>query len=286
MTVTSSRTIVIPFIGYEDTQLAMVITTADQSQKHQPLLWIIHGSGGVSSCDDLWMKAALDRGYTVVWVDHYGPRDIYKMDHRLEDKYHLYHYNLAVDVHLAIRKLQTSTHLLPFVDPALRISMIGFSSGGSAAIYAVTPDFDHSVIKRVGALYPGLWPLTDKATIADGSKISIYVGEDDDWTRADHSTALKSFQPDIRLVVYPNTKHSFSKPGAGGYYPDVHNVSLVPFDVPTPMNELMSFSGRYRQIYDEWAGKYLGATSQYNAESTQLAINDFLGTKVLHDRPV
>ena len=283
MSVTSCKTTVIPFVGHGDTQLAMVVSTKDQSIKGQPLLWLVHGSGGVSSGDQLWAAAAMDRGFTVVWIDHYGPRGIYKMNHRLNDTYHLYHFNLAVDIHLAMPRLLASQSLIPFVDIKQGIKMVGFSSGGSAVIYAVTPDFDHSMIAQVAALYPGLWPLTDKAITADGSKINIYVGADDDWTRPEHSQAFHTFAPEAKLVILPNTKHSFSKPGAGGHYDEVHNVSQVPFEIPTPMHELMTFSGRYREIYDHWAGRFLGASAEYNHNSTAAVIDDFLGPLENHN---
>jgi dienelactone hydrolase len=274
--VTSSKVSVIPFTGYDNSQLSVIIQTSNQSIKSQPVLWIVHGSGGVSSNDQLWADAAMLRGYAVAWVDHFSPRGIYKMNHRIGDPNLLYHYHVAIDLHNGINALVDNQHLAPFAN-LNNIKLLGFSSGGSTVIYAVTPEFDHTRIVKVAALYPGLWPLTSKVVTADGNKVVIYVGDDDDWTRKEHSEIFASFVKGTRLVSYTNTKHSFSKPGSGGYYADIHNVSLVPFEVPTPIEETLSFSGRYRQIYDEYNGKYFGAHSEYNADSTAKTIEDFLG---------
>jgi dienelactone hydrolase len=274
--VTSSKTSVIPFNGYDNSQLSVTIQTLNQSIKKQPVLWIVHGSGGISSNDQLWADAAMYRGYAVAWIDHFSPRGIYKMNHRVDDQIRLYHYHVAVDLHKGINSLVENQHLAPFAN-LNNIKLVGFSSGGGAVIYAVTPDFDHSRIVKVAALYPGLWPLTSKIITADGNKVVIYVGDDDDWTRKEHSEVFVSFANGTRLVSYPNTKHSFSKPGSGGYHADIHNTSLVPFEIPTPIEETLSFSGRYQQIYNEYNGKYFGAHSEYNAESTAKTIEDFLG---------
>lgn len=278
--VTSSKISALPFTGYDGKTLSVVVQTANQSIKSQPVLWIVHGSGGVSSCDELWADAALKRGYTIVWIDHYSPRNIYKFHHKQDEEILLYHYHLAIDIHNAIDKLVSMQHIIPFADLD-NIKMVGFSSGGSAVMYTVIPEFDHTRIKHVAALYPGIWPMTSKVITADGSKISIYVGDDDDWTRKSHCEIYCSIVPNVKLTSYPNTKHSFSKPGSGGYYPEIHNISLVPFDVPTPMEETLNFNGRYREIYEAWEGKYIGASAEYNHDSTMHAINDFLGSELI-----
>ena len=273
--VTSSKISALTFTGYDGKTLSVIVQTANQSIKSQPVLWIVHGSGGVSSCDELWAKAAMDKGYTVVWIDHYSPRNIYKFNHTQDETVYLYHYHLAIDVHNALDTLVSMQHVIPFAD-LNNIKLVGFSSGGSTVMYTVTPEFDHTRIKKVAALYPGIWPMTSKVITADGSKIAIYVGEDDDWTRKSHCDIYCSIVPNVKLTSYPNTKHSFSKPGSGGFYHDIHNISLVPFEVPTPITETLNFNGKYREIFKEWEGKYFGAHAEYNHDSTMHAINDFL----------
>lgn len=274
MSVTSCKTTVVPFTGYDGTPMAVVVKTPDQSRRHQPLLWIVHGSGGVSSSDDLWAEAGMSRGYSVAWIDHYGPRGIYKIMHCINEERYVWALDMAHDVALAHESLSRNANLIPFV--ALDdVSLVGFSSGGSAGMYLTTFHAANGWLRRVGALYPGLWPITDRMLDCDGSRIRIYVGEDDNWTPARHATMLAERVPGITVRIWPGAVHSFSKPGSGGYYDSIPRHQTIPYPVPVPLADIRANRGEYRELTERHLGEVMGVSAAYDEDATRLTMLDF-----------
>lgn len=276
MSVTSCKTTVIPFEGSGSVPMAVVIKTADQSRKGQPLLWIVHGSGGVSSSDELWMDAGLSRGYSVAWIDHYGPRGIYKIMHSVDEPKYVWAIDMAEDVMNAHAAVRNNGNLVPFLDTG-NVSLIGFSSGGSAGMYLTTFDGTDAWLRRVGALYPGLWPITDRMLGCDGSRIRIYVGSDDDWTPARHAVMLAERVPDLSVRIWPGVVHSFSKPGSGGYYESIPRHQSIPYPVPCSLDDVRANRGIYRELTEKHLGEQMGVRAMYDEEATLLTMRDFFG---------
>lgn len=275
MTVTSSKTSCLSFKGYDGADLCVVVRTSNQSLKRQPALWTVHGSGGVSSNDELWHDRALAKGYSIIYVDHYSPRRIYKLNHDGKTHGGIWSIDMAADILLAKEKLDANAILFPWLDLS-RIKVVGFSSGATAAMYLTCPSNDHSWIKQVGALYPGIWPLTDQILQIDGSKIKIYVGELDDWTPAKHAITLQSHVKGLSVTVLPDTHHSFSKPGSGGYYEDVINTSDIPYPIPVPMHDVRSRSGEYARLLDQGIGLRRGVHAAYDSDATEKVMSEIL----------
>lgn len=276
MSVTSSKITVIPFTGFDGSSMATVIKTADQSIKNQPLLWVVHGSGGVSSSDEMWHQAALDRGYSVAWIDHYGPRGIYKVMHSLNEPKYIWAIDMARDILNAHHAMVNNSNLVPFINTN-DVSMVGFSSGGSAGMYLTTFPESAAWLRRVGALYPGLWPITDKMMQCDGSRIRIYVGEDDNWTPAKHAVLLASYVPDLTVRIWPGVVHSFSKPGSGGYYDSIPRHHSIPYPVPCSLDEVRSNTGIYRELTERHLGEHMGVSARYDEQATLMTMQDFFG---------
>jgi predicted esterase len=279
MVVTSSKLTTIPFKGYDGVDLAVNIKTSNQSIKKQRILWSLHGSGGVSSNDELWHIAALSRGYCIAWIDHYTPRGIYKLNHTKNSTENLWSIDMAEDVMLAKDCIDQNKHLLPYANLS-NVKLVGFSSGGTAAMYVTTWSENLDWIHSVAALYPGIWPLTDRILDIAGHKIQIYVGEEDDWTPFKHALTLQSLVPALGVNIWPNTKHSFSKPGSGGYYQDIVNTSDIPYPIPIPLSDVKMRSGDYARCLDQWYGRRLGVHAEYSHTSTSRTIDHFLGVNL------
>ena len=75
MTVTTCKT---SFFSIDD--ISVMVKTNNQSIKKQPCIWLLHGSGGISSNEDLWIKRAFELDHTVIIVDSYSNRGIYKQN--------------------------------------------------------------------------------------------------------------------------------------------------------------------------------------------------------------
>jgi dienelactone hydrolase len=277
MSVTSCKTTVIPFIGFDSIPMAVIVKTADQSRKKQPLLWIVHGSGGVSSSDEIWMEAGLSRGYSVAWVDHYGPRGIYKIMHVPDEPKYVWALDMAEDVRNAHGAILANRNLVPFLDVE-DVSLVGFSSGGSAGMYLTTFGDTNLWLRKVGALYPGLWPITDRMLECDGSRIRIYVGADDDWTPARHAVMLAERVPDLSVRIWPGVVHSFSKPGSGGYYDSIPRHQSIPYPIPCSLADVRANRGIYRELTERHLGEQMGVRAMYDQNATEMTMRDFFGS--------
>ena len=100
-----------------------------------------------------------------------------------------------------------------------RIALLGWSSGGAAALWAVRPqaapkergpDFRSAV-----ALYPGCRRLADLAWSARVPTL-ILIGGADDWTPADACQRMvagaRGRSAQATIVVYPGAPHGFDEP--------------------------------------------------------------------------
>jgi hypothetical protein len=132
-------------------------------------------------------------------------------------------------------------------------------------------------LRKVGALYPGLWPITDRMLECDGGRIRIYVGADDNWTPARHAVLLAERVPDLGVRIWPGAVHSFSKPGSGGYYDEIPRHQTIPYPIPVPLEDIRSNSGEYRRLTEKHLGEVMGVSAMYDENATRLTIADFFG---------
>ncbi|MFA5490560.1 MAG: hypothetical protein WC284_15340 [Candidimonas sp.] len=228
--------------------IPLYVETGDQSKPNQPLLFVHHGSGGISSCESLWLRKAFEHGWTACYLDSCTPRGIYKINFKNQ----LSSFERAYDVIAAIRCLIDNMKMIPFCNPS-QIIMIGASHGAATGIRMLTNRFyfEHTnFIQRVYALYPGVHPYeTDYDTI-DGNKLEIHVGEFDNWTPAGPCKVLAE-RTKSTIFVHKGIHHGFSKPNSIGVWPDNVISHNIPYDDPTSSDELYNKSGRAKMIFDK-----------------------------------
>ncbi len=217
--ITTSKTSV---FSYND--IGILVKTSNQNfsnnQSKQPCLWLIHGSGGISSNEDLWIEKAFKNGYAVIIVDSYSNRGIFKQFWESVDEYRITPEQRAKDIILAHTYLKSKADVVPFLDLNNNIN-VGFSDGGTAGIWlqqAEQPD----IFKMSFCLYPGLKPtvIPEKLYKIKNTNVHIFVGELDNWTPAMYDIEYQK-SVNCKLTVWPNTHHSFSKPGVDSWH---HNT--------------------------------------------------------------
>ena len=73
-------------------------------------------------------------------------------------------------------------------------------------------------------LYPGLKPTVLPQEIYNirNSKVHIFVGELDNWTPALYDKEYQE-KTNCKLTIWPDTHHSFSKPGIGTWHENTLN---------------------------------------------------------------
>jgi len=224
MTVTTSK---LSIFSIDD--ISVLVKTNNQSIDKQPCLWLVHGSGGISSNEDLWSEYALKRGYTIIIVDSFSNRKIYKQywtgawdSLEFTKELRIPPEQRAKDQIIAYNTLKNEKQIIPFADLNNNIT-VGFSDGGTAAIW-LQQTYSPDIWKNSYCLYPGLPPNTLSSDIYNIRKnqVHIFVGELDNWTPASHVYQYQE-KTKCKFTVWPNTHHSFSKPGVMNWYKEIVN---------------------------------------------------------------
>lgn len=247
--------------------VSTMITTSNQSIKDQPVLWIAHGSGGVSSSEDIILDWAKDKPITIAIVDSYSGRKVYKhqwdgKDERLIDT-HTRTEDL-IGTKMKFDKIKNT--LFPFVGN--KHYAIGFSDGATSVLRMLTDRYNEytNYINDVFCLYPALHPYeTDFLTI-QGSKCHVFVGDKDVWTPAKWAKKLED-DTKCNLTILENTHHSFFKPGVKGTHSNVINASSVDLGI-VDSDLLKDNFGRVANLFDIDVEQHRGVYAEYNKESS------------------
>jgi len=172
------------------------------------------GHAGSTQLYGEWAKLLSAKGFVVIFPDSFGSRGLGSQCRVRQTKVRASRERVA-DANAARRWLQTQT----FVQPG-RISLLGWSSGGTAALWAVRPnaaprsggggaDFRSAV-----ALYPGCRRLRQTAWSARVPTL-ILIGSADDWTLASTCREMvagaRGRSARAEIVVYPGAHHQFDR---------------------------------------------------------------------------
>jgi dienelactone hydrolase len=176
-----------------------------------PAVIILHGSGGVSGFILDWEQYLNAMGVATFVIDSFTGRGIVNT---LFDQSQLGRTPMIVDAYRALDIL--ARH--PRIDPN-RIALMGFSSGGQAALYASLKRFQrlHGPVGQQFAAYIAFYPVCniafrDGEDVAD-KPIRIFHGSADDFVPVAPCRAyverLKAKGKDVRLTEYTGAGHLF-----------------------------------------------------------------------------
>jgi dienelactone hydrolase len=206
----------------EEAQLTCIVETNNQSLRNQPILWFVHGSGGISSSEDIWKKRAFDEGYTCVTVDSYTSRHIFKMKWDGQDKLIRSRQRCHDIINARNKFLELQPDLYNWTD-ITNNKILGFSDGGTVAIRLVSNEFKQNWISTpVFALYPSFVKADHELYNVPKNSVHILVGEHDNWTPAVYGQEFCD-KTKNKITVFKNTHHSFSKPGVAQWHHNVYN---------------------------------------------------------------
>lgn len=202
--------------------LGILVKTKNQSIGDQPCLWLVHGSGGISTNEDIWIDRAFQEGYTVIIVDSYSNRGIFKQMWETLDEYRISPKDRALDIVNAYNFLNSKKGIIPFANLKNSIA-VGFSDGGTACLWLQQIDFP-DIWKNTYSLYPGLKPtgVPNELYKIRNNNAHVFVGELDNWTPAFYDVDYQKISG-CKLTIWPDTHHSFSKPGMDHYHPNILN---------------------------------------------------------------
>jgi dienelactone hydrolase len=184
-----------------------------------PAVVALHGCGGIvhrpamqSQLYSEWANVLVAKGFVVLFPDSFGSRGLGPQCREEKRKVHASRERVA-DANAARRWLQTQSYVR-----ADRISLVGWSNGGSAALWAVRPTAaphnDGADFRSAIAFYPSCRRLRVTAWSARVPTL-ILAGGADDWTSAAvcqqmvagaHGRSARA-----EIVVYPGAYHEFDR---------------------------------------------------------------------------
>jgi len=178
---------------------------------HLPAVVLVHGSGGVSGYVDDWAQWFNAIGVATFVFDSFTARSIVTTN---IDQDQLGRLTMIVDAYRALELI--AKH--PRIDPD-RIALMGFSRGGTAALYASMKRFQrmHGPAGLAFAAYIPFYPqcgvrFIDDEDVAD-KPIRIFHGAADDYvpvapTRL-YVERLRKAGKDVQLTEYAGAQHVF-----------------------------------------------------------------------------
>jgi len=176
-----------------------------------PVVVLMHGSSGVGSGMDPWVRHFNAMGISTFVIDGFSGRGLTAVG---PNQALLGRLNFIVDIY---RSLEILAHH-PRVDPD-RIVLMGFSRGGQAALYASLDRFN-KLWNKSGAQFAAYIPFypdcsTTYATDTEiaARPIRIYHGTPDDYNPVASCKAylarLQEAKRDVMLTEYPDSQHGF-----------------------------------------------------------------------------
>ncbi len=182
----------------------------------------LHDCGGLnrrrkalSQLYDAWGQHLLADGFAVVFPDSFGSRGLGPQCRVRAPKIRVWRERVA-DANAARRWLQTQGFVR-----ADHISLLGWASGGTAALWAVRPNAvprdGGADFRSAAAFYPGCRRLRLTAWSARVPTL-ILIGSADDWTLASTCQQMvagaRGRSARAEIVVYPGAPHEFDRANA------------------------------------------------------------------------
>ena len=242
-----------------------IISTPDRVSK-LPTIIIVHGSGGIGSCEWEWHDLALKNNFNAIIVDHFtkkGVRDWWWHEPEFNPSF----YDMANDVVNVIDHMYTNEALFEFIDFD-KLAVVGFSAGGTASILLSTMVNE---IKVFGSVNPCIWPyLPEFDKVKNKDSLHLYCGDLDDWCSYDKQKFF-SERTGTHLHTYKNCHHGFTRPRTnpiGRNLPDT--VTFRNCDFPVPYNYNMSNIVKFKVSWEK------GVNVEYNAEASKQVQEHFI----------
>jgi dienelactone hydrolase len=184
-----------------------------------PAVVALHDCGGLSGRPQTqaqlyaeWAKALVAGGFVVLFPDSFASRGLGPQCRERERKVHASRERVG-DANAARAWLAAQSYVKPD-----RIALLGWSNGGSAALWAVRPNkapHDGSAdFRSAVAIYPSCRRLHQTAWSARVPTL-ILIGSADDWTPAAACQQMVAGahgrSAGVQIVVYPGAHHEFDR---------------------------------------------------------------------------
>ncbi len=185
---------------------------------------LLNSKGSPSARHEDWGERWAEAGFLALFPDSFGSRGLGPQC-RVGARDARPSRERVADAEAALKYLSQR----PDVD-AKRISLVGWSNGGSTTLYAVEPKNapDGADFARAIAFYPGCRTPLAGGRWSTRVPLLVLIGADDDWTPAAPCAELiadaKGKGEPAEIVTYPGAYHAFDHPDLA-----VHTVGGLAF---------------------------------------------------------
>jgi dienelactone hydrolase len=180
----------------------------------QPVVVLMHGSGGIGSNISMWVDELNGLGISTFVIDGFTGRGLQGTN---TNQALLGRLNFILDIYRALEVL--GKH--PRADTQ-QLALMGFSRGGQAALYASVKRF-HQLWNKSGLdfaaylpFYPDCATTYVEDTTISSNPVHIFGGTVDDYNPLAKCKAyaehLKVAGREIEITEYPNAQHAFDGP--------------------------------------------------------------------------
>lgn len=198
-----------------------------------PGVVLLHGCGGfytsrgqVTASYRHWLELLANNGYIALLVDSFNPRG-YRTICEQQKRAILVSRERVEDAYAALRWLAQRRDVQSDL-----IGLIGWSNGGSGALYSLLPaNRREPGFRAAVAFYPGCGALSRSgAPYRPYAPLLVLAGEADDWTPAGPCIELAAIAKEqgaaMEIVTYPGAHHSFDRIHSPvRYRPNVRNLN-------------------------------------------------------------
>ncbi|SFK46150.1 dienelactone hydrolase family protein [Falsiroseomonas stagni] len=203
-------------LGEQEGQAATIagLLSLAQGEGRQPVVVMVHGSGGMGPSIALWQRQVNAMGAAAFLLDGFTGRGLVSV---AGNQGSLGRLAFILDIYRALAVL--AAH--PAID-ATRIAVMGFSRGGQGALYAGMARF-HQLwnprgIAPIGtaAVYPDCGTRYIGDTVMLPAPLRVFHGRPDDFNpigpaRA-HVARLRAAGHDADIIEYDDAHHGFDNP--------------------------------------------------------------------------
>jgi dienelactone hydrolase len=184
-----------------------------------PAVVALHDCGGLAGRPHTqaqlyaeWAKLLVADGFVVLFPDSFASRGLGSQCRERDSKVHASRERVA-DANAARSWLAAQSYVRPD-----HIMLLGWSNGGSAALWAVrlnrTPHEADGDFRSAVAIYPGCRRLREAAWSARVPTL-ILIGGADDWTPAATCQQMvagaRGRSARVEIIVYPGAHHEFDR---------------------------------------------------------------------------
>ncbi|HEY6389262.1 MAG TPA: dienelactone hydrolase family protein [Candidatus Acidoferrum sp.] len=239
-----------------------------------PAVILIHGSGGVGANVDRWAKELNGIGVAAFLIDSFTGRGIFET---ITDQSRLTNLSMIMDAYRALELLAMHARI-----DASRIALMGFSRGGSVALYASLRRFRrmHGPDGAEFAAHIPFYAQCNTAYIGDEEvsdrPIRLFHGAADDYVSIEpcrkYVERLRRAGKDVQLTEYAGAHHAFDNPlySPARSLPHAVTTSLCPREERTEGEIVNIETGRAFSWSDTCVRR--GATVGYDHGATTEAV--------------